>query len=214
MVDPTLHTALCAAAESAVNTALRYDPGSRHALAKLSGRVLEVELSQPSLSLYLLPHPEGLSVRSYYDGKVDTCLKGSPAALASLLTSERLNLAGSGVEVFGSTALLVEAQQIARNLDIDWEEALSGVLGDIAGHEGANTLRKMSAWVEGRKTTFERLLGEYLSEEFGATPARAELEHYYREVDALRLATDRLSARIDAMTRNPRSSSETAHKNN
>lgn len=210
MVDPTLHTALCAALESTVNTALGYDPGSRQSLAKLAGQVLAVELKQPSLIFYLLPQGEGVTVRSHHDGNVNTRLRGSPLALASLLTSDHLNLADSGVEVFGSTALLLEIQNIAHNLDIDWEEALSQVLGDVAAHQGANSLRQLGSWAEGRRETFERLLGEYLSEELRATPARAELERYYREVDELRLATDRLAARIEVLA----GQGQNAHKNN
>ncbi|MEX1031747.1 MAG: hypothetical protein WDZ30_00160 [Cellvibrionaceae bacterium] len=204
MLDPTLHTALCAALESAINAALRYDPGSRQALGKLDGQVLAVETTQPSATFYLIPRldspeTESLGVQSYWEGEVSARLKGSPPALASLLKSEGLNLAEAGVEVFGNTGLLIEWQRIARNLDIDWEEAISQILGDVVGHEAATRLRGFSAWLDGRKATFERLLGEYLSEELKATPARAELEKYYRDVDQLRLATDRLVARIDAL---------------
>lgn len=201
MLDPTLHTALCAAMEAAVNGPLRYDPGSRRRLARLEGQVLAVELTQPSLCFYLSPQGDRIAIYSHYDGEVETRLKGSPAALAAPLRAERLNLADSGVEVFGSTGLLIELQQIARDLDIDWEEALSELLGDLAAHQGADAMRKVSAWIGGRKSTFERLLGEYLSEELQTTPPPAELEHFYREVDELRLATDRLAARIEALTR-------------
>lgn len=213
MLDPTVHTALCAALESTINAALRYDPGSRQALGKLEGRVLAIEATQPNVNFFLLPHRDGLTVRSHYEGDVNTRLQGSPLALASLLKSDRLNLADSGVEVFGSTALLLELQQIAHKLDIDWEEALSQLFGDVAAHQGGNSFRQFGAWAAGRKDTFERLLGEYLSEELKATPARAELEHYYREVDNTRLATDRLEARIDALSQLARARQDD-HKNN
>lgn len=202
MADPTLLTALCAAAESVVNGALRFDPGSRQALGRLEGRVLAVEVTRPAMRFYLLPHGDGLAIHSHHDGEADSCIKGSPLALMSLLQSERLNLADSGVEVFGGTGLLSELQDIAGNLDIDWEDALGRIIGDVAAHQGANAIRGFSGWLEGRRATFERLLGEYLSEELQTTPARAELEHYYREVDELRLATDRLAARIEALRNN------------
>lgn len=202
MADPTFLTAVCAAAESVINTALRYDPGSRQALARLEGKVLAVDVTGPALCFYLRPNADGLALHSHFDGEVDSRIKGSPLALASLLQSEQLNLADSGVEVFGGTGLLMQLQHIAANLDLDWEEALSQITGDVAGHQGATTLRKVSAWLGDRRATFERLLGEYLSEELQSTPARAQLEHYYHEVDELRLATDRLAARIEALARN------------
>lgn len=199
MTEPMFSTAIAAALESAVNGALRLDPGSRHAVAALSGRVLAVELRQPSLIFYLLPGDDRLTIASHYEGAVETRLRGSPMALANLLGSERLNLAGSGVEVSGSSGLLAAWQKIIHNLDLDWEEPLSRVLGDVAGPQGARSLRAFGGWFEGRRATFERLLGEYLSEELKSTPARAELEHFYRDVDDLRLATDRLTARIEAI---------------
>jgi ubiquinone biosynthesis protein UbiJ len=199
MADPTLLSAGCAAMEAAINSALRYDPGSRHAVGRLAGQVLAVEMTRPQLTFFLEPQPEGVRVASHFEGVVTTRLRGSPIALLTLLRSERLNLAGSGVEVFGSTGLLSQLQRIIRELDIDWEQALTGVTGDVAGHQGGKALRGLGSWMSGRKDTFERLLGEYLSEELNTTPARAELEHFYREVDDLRLATDRLEARLNAL---------------
>lgn len=199
MADPTLLSAACAALETAINGALRYDPGSRHALGKLAGKVLAIELTQPALTLYLEPLPERVRVASHFEGEVTTRLRGSPMALLTLLRSERLTLAGSGVEVSGSTGTLEQLQQIIRNLEIDWEQALTQVSGDVAGHQGAQVLRGFADWISGRQETFERLLGEYLTEELSTTPARAELEHFYREVDDLRLAADRLEARLRAL---------------
>ncbi|MCW8195375.1 hypothetical protein F6455_11305 [Proteobacteria bacterium 005FR1] len=196
MADPTLLSAACAALETAINGALRYDPGSRYALARLAGKVLAVELTQPSLTLYLEPQSDRIRVAGHFEGEVTTRLRGSPPAMLSLLRSDRLNLAGSGVEVFGSTGTLEQLQQIIRNLEIDWEQALTEMTGDLAGHQGAEALRGVGNWLSGRQQTFERLLGEYLTEELSTTPARAELEHFYREVDELRLAADRLEARL------------------
>src|SRR5690606_1785430 len=124
--------------------------------------------------------------------------------------SERLSLADSSVEVYGGTGLLQELQRILHNLDIDWEDAVSEVVGDLAAHRGATSLRSLGGWVRGRKSSFERLLGEYLSEELNTTPARAALEHFYGQVDQVRLGTDRLAARLDALI----ARSQNAEKNN
>lgn len=197
MLEPTIHTALCAAIETAVQTALRYDPGSRYALARLEGQVLSVDLTAPRCMLYLIPTAEGVAVQGYFDGPVTTRLTGSAPALAALLRSSRVNLADSGAEVFGSTALLIELQKIAQHLDVDWEEALSQVLGDVAGHETAQVIRRGKDWLGQRRVTFERLLGEYLSEELRAVPSAPEVTAFNRDVDDLRLAVDRAAARIE-----------------
>lgn len=199
MADPTFVSAACSAAEAVVRRALSYDPASRRALSELQGQVLAVELKELNTTFYLLPDDEGLRIQSFYDGNVDTRLRGTIPALLALLRSSRLNLKDSGVEVFGSTGLLISLQEIADKLDLDWEEALSQIFGDIAGPQGAAALRTLTGWFRERQGTAEQRLGEYLTEELKASPSRPELELFYRQVDELRLATDRLAARIERL---------------
>jgi len=203
-LDPGIHVALCAAIETAINSALRYDPGSHYALARLHGKVLAVELTQPSLNFYFSPEADGVRIQSTFDGELSTRIKGSPMALLALTKSTRLNLADSGVEAFGDTGLLIELQGIIKNLDIDWEEAVSSVIGDIAGHQLGNGIHALKQWAKGRKQTFERLLGEFVTEEIRASPNKNELEQFYQQVDELRLGLDRASAKVaQLLAKNP-----------
>lgn len=199
MADPTLISAACTALEGLIRKTLDYDPATRRKLAALEGRVLAVEVRELDSTVYLLPDADGLRIQSYYEGEVTTRLRGSIPALLGLLGSERLNLKDSGVEVFGSTGLLISLQEIANTLDIDWEEALSQVVGDVAGPQSAALLRGVKDWMQGRQQTAEQRISEFLTEELKASPARPELEFFYQQVDELRLAADRLAARIDRL---------------
>lgn len=199
MLDATVQTALCAALEKAINGALRYDPGSRQALTRLNGQVLMLDITRPRLPLYLVPGEEGVLILTQYESEVTTRIQGPLPSLIALARSKRLNLADSGVEVFGSTMLLMELQQLLGQLDIDWEDALNDVVGDLPGHQMAQGIRQLLGWAGHRRHTATRLLGEYLTEELRALPSRAELKHFYREVDELRLAADRLAVRIDTL---------------
>ena len=69
-IDPTLTTAALAAAETAINQTLLYDPGTRLALAKLEGQVLAVDVSAPALSLYLAFNCDGLQLLGNFEGNV------------------------------------------------------------------------------------------------------------------------------------------------
>lgn len=199
MSDPTINTAACIALEKSIAAALHYDPASRLAIARLSGKVLALELTQPAMVFYFVPHSQGLNIQAYFEDSVTTRIKGSPLALVGLMNSSRLNLADSGVEVFGNTGLLIELQSILKNLDIDWEQALSEVIGDVLGHETAKGIRAALGWAQQRKNNFKRLLGEYLTEELRALPSRTELNYFLEDVDGLRMATDRVAARIQQL---------------
>lgn len=195
-LDPTITTASIAALEAMVNTALKYDPGSRLALEKLGGQVLAVESTVPEFELFIASGPEGLRVMGACGETVTTRLRGPLPALLQLAVADTTTLADSGVEVLGSTGLLTNLQRIAANLDIDWEEALSQLLGDVAGHQLAEHLRVRFRWLGGRLSSGQRLLSEYLTEELRSLPSKPDLEGFFSQVDELRLGADRLAARV------------------
>lgn len=198
-IDPTFSTAALAAAETAINQTLQYDPGTRLALATLEGQVLAIDISAPTLMLYLAFNGDGLHLLGNFEGNVTTRLRGKAVNLAALIHGNNTSLANSGVEVFGSTALLSKLQTIARNLDIDWEEPLTQLFGDLLGHQSAEYIRWRCSYIQARLKAGLRLGTEFLTEENRSLPARAELEFFYQQVDTLRISTDRAEAKLQAL---------------
>mgnify|MGYP006179232599 CR=1 FL=1 len=41
-------------------------------------------------------------------------------------------------------------QRLLKNLDIDWEEALTEIVGDVVGHQGAEMLRSGARYTQDR----------------------------------------------------------------
>ena len=194
-MDPSILTLMTAAMESVVNTALRYDPASRQQLAELTD-ILAIHSTTPRLSLYCCGSEDGIRIMSYCDAPVTTQLTGSPLALLSLI-KQPTSLAGSGVELSGSIGLLQQWQGIMHQLDIDWEDAISQVLGDIAGPTLANNLRQGANWFQDQQQQQWRLVKEYLPEEIKLIPSKTELDCFYQDVSNLSLDTDRIHARLN-----------------
>ena len=192
----TLSTAAVAGLESLINAALRYDPATRLKLGRLANRVLAVEISAPAITLFITADDQGLCLMNHWQGEVHTRLKGSLPALLKLARNPGTSFAQSGVEVMGDTSLLVELQALLKNLDIDWEEALSQLLGDVLGHQSAQVIRSGLGYTRERSSEARRLLSEFLTEEVRSLPSKLELEDFYQQVDELRLRLDRLEARI------------------
>lgn len=195
-MDPTLSTAAFASLEGIINRALSYDPGSQQRLQQLGDKTLQICCLAPEIEVFVVLESGQLQLRQHFEGKVDCQIKGSAAALARLGLSKQHSLANSGVQVLGSTGLLIDLQTIARSLDIDWEEPLSQILGDIAGPSLAGVLRKgMSFWRE-QEGSFWQRSAEALSEELRATPHPFELDDFHQTVAQLRNDSDRLEAKI------------------
>jgi ubiquinone biosynthesis accessory factor UbiJ len=215
-MDPMLSTAALASAEKIINAALGYDPASRIALAKLSPQVLAIHISSPDVKVFVLPTAEGIHLRGHYEGEITTQLEGTLPALLSLIKSDRLNLKDSGVQLFGSTSFLAELQKILKSLDIDWEEMLSQVFGDIIGHQGAELIRSKMSWTKDRVATIQRLTSEFLTEELRVLPSAPELNFFNAQVDELKLGADRVQARIEQILAHleRQSTQQAAHNRN
>ena len=213
-MDPMLSTAALASAEKMINAALVYDPATRIALAALEPQVLAIHITSPDIKVFVLPGVEGLELHGNYEGEVTTQLQGTLPALLSLIKSDRLNLKDSGVQLFGSTSFLAALQKILKNVDIDWEEMLSQVFGDIIGHQGAELIRSKLSWTKDRVTNIQRLTSEFLTEELRVLPSKPELAFFNAQVDELKLGADRVEARIEhILTRIARQGSQPLNRN-
>lgn len=197
MHDPSFATALAQALETAANTALSYDPGSRQQLSRLQGKVLQISSTHPPLSLFLTQAGDQLQVFAHWEGTPTTCLRGSLLSILGLLRNDTASLSESGVTVSGKVSLLSDYQRILHNLDIDWEDALGQVLGSIPAHQLAELMRSAVGWARPRATQWPQFAGEFISEELQAVPAKAEVQAFNRSVDQVRQATDRLEARLN-----------------
>ena len=103
------------------------------------------------------------------------------------------------VSLSGDIELSQTLQALLANLDIDWEGKLAKVVGDIAAHQIGQQARILQRWGKSASQTLLLNIEEYLHEESRDLPPRAELEHFYRNIETLTLTTDRLAARIERL---------------
>ena len=188
-----------AAAEKCINKALQYDPATQNALSICEGKILSLHITAPTTTISVLIQEKSIRLMSQWNGEVDTQLSGSLIALAQISQTPVHNLKDSGVTVMGDLQFLAQLQKILQQLDIDWEEMLTQIFGDLIGHQMAQMLRSKINWTKTRTQTAQRLASEFVTEELQAIPSKIELENFYQQVDELSLAVDRLSAKINLL---------------
>ncbi len=200
-MDPTLVTVFTATLESLCNQALTCDPGSQQTLRKLSGKVISIEASAPALAFFIVANTDGtLSLMSHHEGPVTTRIRGQLTNLLNMaFNPDSSSLSQHNIEVIGSTGLLIDLQAVLQNLDIDWEDALNQKIGDALGHPIASGLRQVGQFFNERSQTIKRLSAEYIEQELRLVPSKPELQDFYRQVDELRLASDRAEARLQQL---------------
>jgi ubiquinone biosynthesis protein UbiJ len=188
---------LLAALEIAFNRYLRLDPEAPQRMGALVGNVIAIEIQGPDIAVYLIPGTDGVQVLGAYEGAADTCLSGTPLALARLGAQGGPDSLFAGeVMISGDVELGAAFQHVLGSIDIDWEEQFAHVVGDVVAHQAGRAARGLRGWGAQVLDTLERDLAEYLHEETRDLPTRREVESFLSEVDTLRADADRLEARV------------------
>jgi len=199
----TLTDLSLASLESALNHCISLDPYAQPKLAAFHGQVIAIHLRGPEITLYLIPDEVGgLQILRKIDGKPDCTLSGSPLDLLKSADDRQgaRQLFAGHLVMEGNTELAHRFGEILGGLDIDWEEQLSKLTGDIVAHRIGQSARSAASYLQGREQRIRENLSEYLTEEARLLPSTYELEDFANQVDQLRDDTERLSARILRLT--------------
>ncbi len=184
------------ALEQAFEWALRLDPDARRGLRPLAGRQIEIVVEGLGIRFCLAPLERRMRVLGSCIGAPDVRMRAGPATWARVATASGAETLPPELIVEGDLETGRRLYGWLRELDIDWEEWLARVTGDIPAHQVGNLFRGTTGWLRSAGASLETSLAEYLREESGLFPAREEVERFVEEVDALREAVDRLEVRI------------------
>lgn len=195
--------------EGTINRLLALDPPTRDLLGTLHGKVVAFDIAGFDLRIYFVPSPRRLQLFAHLESAPDCTIRGSLLSLARLGHAEDKSgqLFSGDVEILGDTALAHRFGRALAHLDIDWEEHLSRIVGDIPAHWLGTRGQSLGQWATGAHQTLERDLGEYLQEEKPLVPTPSEVHEFSTDVERLRDNVERLAARLDRLNRLQRSPS-------
>ena len=87
-------------------------------------------------------------------------------------------------------------------MDIDWEEHLSKMVGDVPANLAFGAINKISSWTKQAMSSFKDDVSEYLQEESRDVVTGAEIDSFNAKVDRLRDDVERLAAVIKTRNKN------------
>lgn len=202
-----LRAALLAGVEGGLNRVLRLDATALPRLARLSGRIIEIDCVAPAWRLFILADADGLRLASSWGSEPDCRLRAPAASLLRLVLSDNKTavLHSPDVSIEGDSGALMGLAEVLQDLELDWEYEVSRWLGPVASQLLGSGLRSQAGWARQSAQSLRRTLSDYLSEESRSLVGRAEAEARFAELDRLKLVLDRLEARVDrlAHTLNP-----------
>ena len=201
---------LIATIENAFNRLLALDPEAAAQLAAMEGRIICLQIEGLNIRLYLFPDAEDVMILDDFDGDADTTISGTPLALAKLgmASDSQAEMFSSDVSVTGDLKLGRQFNRLFASLDIDWEEQLSKITGDMAAHTLGNITRSLFSLNDRNTGSMKMNSGEYLQEEIHYLPSRNEVDAFMQDVDTLRNDVSRFEARLKKIEQQQKISSD------
>lgn len=186
---------LLAAQEIILNRFLKLDPESSKVLNNLSGKVVKLELN--ALSHYWLFKSDTIYLTKNYSGLVDLVLRGSVFDFMRLAFMKKESaLTAMPIQVSGDMEFAKQFKDLFSNLDIDWEEQLSQIVGDTVAYPIAQFFKSLSQWAKQSVGTLGQNITDYVQAELDYLVPDEELQVFFADIDDLRDDAARLEARI------------------
>ncbi len=202
-MNPDARTLLFDWLNRAVRAALSTDPDTAAAFGALAGKVYRIDITAPTLTLFLVPEPDGFALAPESDVAPAVTLSGSLSAFARLATrgSESGALTDGQVTLAGDAEAGQALQRLLARFDFDWEELIARAVGDLPARKVGNALRGATGWARESADLSRENLADYLTEERRVLASGAALRRLEAAVSELRADTDRLAARLGRLSR-------------
>ncbi len=189
--------------EIAMNKVLPLDSGYQEKLQGIAGRVIAISFTDLDIQLYFLPNETQFTILTSFEGDADVKLSGTSWDFFHMGVNQQSSTSppviDSNIHFEGNVAIGQKFAQLFSELNIDWEEALADIMGDIFAHRAANAARQAGSWFKNIFNTTQGNLSEYIQEEIRITPAKIEIENFYDDLADLRADTDRMLARFQSI---------------
>ena len=180
-----------------LNRQIRAKTPARELCAELEGRVFAVRVKDTSLAMHFVVGSGEVFLVSEYGDDPDVVITGSLLSLARLAGPDGNSAIRDGaVDLTGDAALAQQFQTLLRYGRPDFEEELSGAVGDVVAHTVGEFARSVGRWGKQARSTLRQNVSEYLQEESRAVPSRYETEALRKNIDSLRDDVARFEARL------------------
>lgn len=183
--------------EAAINRYLSLDPESYTRLLALDGKILTIELQAISMTIPLKIECGKMQVLQEVPDNADVVIKGTPLSLLHMsISKDRKQFFADDVCIEGNLELGQQIIDLFDEMEIDWEEYISQIVGDVPAHQFGRFVQGIKGMTARVRESLFQNMNEYVHEEATLFPPKEALHDFFNDIDILRMDADRLEARM------------------
>jgi ubiquinone biosynthesis protein UbiJ len=193
--------------ENILNAIVRRDPHIAKKLVAFDSKCIEIVSLRPNFSLSIRFEDDTIKLSAIDTQtlgiQADATITGNAENLFGLLTkkSDQRAMADAAIDISGDATLVQDLHVTIESLDVDWQDYLAPILGDVLSNELGEIQSNARDWSKSTGTSMHRGVRDYLSEEARLVPSELEVDSFSNRLDQLRLSIDRVAAKTELLKR-------------
>jgi ubiquinone biosynthesis protein UbiJ len=197
MLPPLLPQLLCASAERLCQRLISMDSGAAAKLSKLQGKQLAFTLREFKLRVVLTADTDRLLFNQHNEA-VDCAISTDLASLRQLRDASQLTrlIKADALQIDGDIQVAQQYSYFLQNLDPDWQEALSGYVGDVLAHKISLSIQQLQQYLSNKVVLLNQTTTMLAQDELLLTPTALELQQFSQDVSELSARVARLTAAL------------------
>lgn len=194
---PLLPQLVCALAEKISSRLIAMDPAAAAGLTRLQGRQLAFSLKEWPTTLVLTASSDGILFNQHEDN-VDCRIHTDLASLRLLRDPSQLTrlIKADALQIDGDIQVAQQYSYFFQNLSPDWQQNLSGYVGDALAHKIALSLSQLQRYISNRVSLLQQTGTELAQDELQLTPTATEMLQFSDAVSKLAARVELLQQQI------------------
>ena len=191
--------------EDLLNRVLAKDSYLQSRLKTFSGKSLQISVHPLGTTVTVLFEQDRIRLLSspaeLLDIEITASIRGNVSELLPLLIEkpDRRPLSNPAITITGDINFIQDIYAILHNLDIDWEDYLAPMLGNLITNELSQFGKDLQEWTQQVSSNMKRNVDEYLKEEERIFPKKEQLKDFSEELERLKLKIDRVKAKFNVL---------------
>ena len=191
--------------EDLLNRVLAKDSYLQSRLKTFSGKSLQISVHPLGTTVTVLFEQDRIRLLSspaeLLDIEITASIRGNVSELLPLLIEkpDRRPLSNPAITITGDINFIQDIYASLHNLDIDWEDYLAPMLGNLITNELSQFGKDLQEWTQQVSSNMKRNVDEYLKDEERIFPKKEQLKDFSEELERLKLKIDRVKAKFNVL---------------
>lgn len=184
-----------------INAYLYLDPQTESRIKKLNGKIITIELLPLHFIFQCCFDLTGVTLSDGERLPATSHLRGTPLQFAHVMINKknRQSFFAEDVLLTGDAEVGQLVIELFDELNIDWEDVLSRITGDVPAYYAGRFIKDARAWFKESIENFQEDVSSYIHDEKNWLPTHEALQDFFAEIDTLRMDVDRIHQQIQLL---------------